>query len=446
MFCAGKGAGKTLSCAREAIRLAVLNRGCLGVVTAPTYRMLEGSTERTLMALFDNTMRATKVSLVKRYRKSQKLLQLVNGSEILFLSLDAGAQRLEGLDLAWFWVDEAGGLSDGQGRAVWNELCARLRSTLAVRHCGIVSTSPKGRRGVVGHFVEAVERKDPDYEIIRSWSTKNPFLPPGFVARMRANYSDREIRQEIYGEILDNEGTVYAEAYREEVHVRPFELPRRRDGSVLGEVYVAIDWGYNHPAVLFIHHDVETGIDTVFHEFVEDHMDHWSLIQTVVQETEKQWHFKLKAAYPDPNPKAAVEQLVAAYKGGLPCIYILGDDQDIRTGVDIVRGRFMPAEGRPKLFISSALRETRSRRGLLKALKAYQWRAHDGEATDRPDKDGVNDHVCDALRYYCLNRYRYGEQQTEWPCDVYAPYTADRAGNIIPISTDPRRRGAGRRR
>ncbi|HEX6818439.1 MAG TPA: hypothetical protein VF120_08695 [Ktedonobacterales bacterium] len=166
-YVGGVGAGKTMAGAVRAIARALDAPGSLGLIGAPTYPMLRDATQRTVFALLERvswtdrgierpaqsaeglkpldaggqgpsgprsrvpaihgresvslavprSLRAGRVTqshgregkdgtLPYTYNKSEGHLMLANGSEILLRSLDE-PDRVRGLNLAWFWLDEA---------------------------------------------------------------------------------------------------------------------------------------------------------------------------------------------------------------------------------------------------------------------------------------------------------------------------------------------------
>ncbi len=64
-----------------------------------------------------------------------------------------------------------------------------------------------------------------------------------------------------------------------------------------------------------------------------------------------------------------------------------------------------PIQGDPKLFFSTSLNNHHPR-GVLSALRVYSYPEEaDGKPVcEKPIKDGISDHACDALRYYIVAR------------------------------------------
>ena len=71
----------------------------------------------------------------------------------------------------------------------------------------------------------------------------------------------------------------------------------------------------------------------------------------------------------------------------------------ILEGIELIRAGLKTGSGEVSLFIHSRCEK------LIRAMQAYHYGQHGGEL---PVKDGVHDHLIDALRYYYVNRGRGG--------------------------------------
>lgn len=78
------------------------------------------------------------------------------------------------------------------------------------------------------------------------------------------------------------------------------------------------------------------------------------------------------------------------------------EEQAIAQGISVAASMLDPAIGEPRLLFSDHLSRTTkgSTAPVIAALLAYRWTLNaDGEITDIPLKDKVNDHAADWLRY-----------------------------------------------
>lgn len=190
------GSGKSQALCQEAIRLAYINSGCLGLLGAPTYPMLRDATQRALLSLLqENEIRYD-------HHKSEGYIELsLTGSRILLRSLD-DYERLRGTNLAWFGVDELTYCKE----EAWLRLEGRLREPKAKRHCGFGVWTPKGRDWVYRRFVSS---ENPEYSVIFAKPRENQHIlatDPAFYDRLQSTYGDSFYRQEVLGEylVMDN--------------------------------------------------------------------------------------------------------------------------------------------------------------------------------------------------------------------------------------------------
>lgn len=191
-FTGGVGSGKTRAgCVKTLIESQ--QAGTLGVVAAPTYPMLRDATLRTWLHL------ARRAGVLAAFKHSTMSATLVNGSEVWFRSADE-PDRLRGPNIGWFWLDEAAMMEID----VWHIMLGRLREAPGKAW---VTTTPRG-----GNWIYKIWAKEPQpgYELIRSSTRENRFLPADFVHSLEQSYTRRFARQEIEGEfLLDTPGALW---------------------------------------------------------------------------------------------------------------------------------------------------------------------------------------------------------------------------------------------
>ncbi len=141
-YVGGIGAGKTFAGALRALLHAQSLPGSLGLIGAPTERMLRDAAARAFFSLLPP-------DLLARYHRTDGRLTLANGAEILLRSLDQ-PDRVRGLNLAWFWLDEA----PWAGHYAWRLLTGRLRQSDVdpARLAGWATGTPRGRDGYARDF------------------------------------------------------------------------------------------------------------------------------------------------------------------------------------------------------------------------------------------------------------------------------------------------------
>lgn len=212
------GSGKSAALCQEAIRLAYLNPGRLGLIGAPTYSMLRDATARALTEFLEEAR------IDFELNRSDGFVLLADvGSKILLRSMEE-YERLRGTNLAWFGLDE---LTYTHEEA-WTRLEARLRDPKAKRLCGFAVWTPKGHDWVWRRFMGD---RVPGYGVVLARPFENRHLlqaVPDFYERLRHSYGEKFFEQEVMGQYVDDEeGRVYDSFVREE-HVRELKVQGAR--------------------------------------------------------------------------------------------------------------------------------------------------------------------------------------------------------------------------
>lgn len=184
------GCGKSQALSYEALFLSQMNTGLLGLVGAPTYRMLEDSTQRTFFDVLE------KEGIDYTFHKQDNRVRLTaTGSEVIFRSME-NPERLRGPNLAWFALDELTYTRED----AWTRMLGRLRHPEATRLCGCAVWTPKGFDWVYNRFVES---RPADHLLVQATPKENIHLPADFYEQLKRSYGERFYRQEVLGEYLD---------------------------------------------------------------------------------------------------------------------------------------------------------------------------------------------------------------------------------------------------
>ena len=172
------GSGKSQALCIEAIKLAYLYAGRLGLLVAPTYPLLRDATQTTLFDILE------KNGIPYEHSKGENTVVLTDvRSRILFRPVEE-FDRLRGMNLAWFGLDE---LTYTQEDA-WVVLEGRLRDPKAKRLCGFATWTPKGFDWVYRRFM--LEPVD-GYETVIAEPFENRHLLkriPDFYERLKRSY------------------------------------------------------------------------------------------------------------------------------------------------------------------------------------------------------------------------------------------------------------------
>ena len=199
-FVSGIGAGKTFSGAVEILRMPP---GSVGLVAAPTYRMLADATIATMKDIFGD--------LIVEYVKSDMTMRLVDDKKILLRSAD-DPEKLRGPNLGWFWLDEGAMMPP----LAWKIMVGRLRLQPGRAW---VTTTPRGKANWV--YINFVRDGRPDlFETIQCNTRSNIYLPEFFLEQLEAQYTGAWREQEFEGQFVDfNQNAAY-EQFKRKINVR----------------------------------------------------------------------------------------------------------------------------------------------------------------------------------------------------------------------------------
>ena len=195
------GTGKTGAIAQEGIKLAYMNRDCMGILAAPTYRMLHDVLRPMLYEILISN------EIPYKPNKSEESLYLPEPNATILLRSADDPTKLIGRNCAWFGVDEASYVVEDS----WRRLEARLRDPKATHLCGFGGWTPNGLNWIWRRFLS--DQKVPGYEVIMARPGENRAIlakTPDYYERLKASYDERFYRQEVLGEYLDLfSGAVY---------------------------------------------------------------------------------------------------------------------------------------------------------------------------------------------------------------------------------------------
>lgn len=221
LFVGGVGSGKTRAGAVEVLRMPAYSTG---MVVAPTYPMLRDATLRTIMEL------ATKARVLKQFNKADMSAELVDGKRVLFRSAD-DPDRLRGPNLGWFYLDEAALMSP----EAWLVMIGRLRESPGKAWA---TSTPRGFNWLYETFVNG----GTDYEVVKSSTRDNPYLPKEFIASLERSYTSDWQKQEIEGEFTDPTGAMFQRRWFETVDKAPEGLKWARYWDLAASVKTTADY------------------------------------------------------------------------------------------------------------------------------------------------------------------------------------------------------------
>src|SRR5579859_3610806 len=313
-YVGGVGAGKTTAGAIRAILRALKYPGSLGLIGAPTYPMLHDATERTFFEILPP-------GLIAAYHKSTGHLTLASGSEILFRSLDA-PDSVRGLNLAWFWLDEAPLAS----YYAWQILKGRLRQR-GVSTAAWATGTPRGRDGF---WLDFEERPRPSHALFRAATHINARnLPPDYIAEL--GYSGAFALQEIEGLFVAFEGLVYSFDATPQGHLRD-----PRPDAVWPEVIGGIDWGFANPTAALVFGLDGDGRAWQLDEFYQRRAGLEDVVLPAILELTRRYQVRRWYCGPD-EPEHITALAAALAREGLPALALKADNA-VRAGIQTITG------------------------------------------------------------------------------------------------------------
>lgn len=380
-YIGGFGSGKTHILVIEALLCCggAKTRGCIG---APTYRMLEDTTQQKFFELCP-------LSWIKNYSKSRNMVTLRNGTEVLFRSMD-NPGRLASLELNWFGIDEAGLVKED----TFKMLVGRLRSG-GIRR-GFVVGNPAGlTHWTYDYFVKLAGKHPELFRLVQAPTYDNTYLPTQYITDMETSFGMETayFKQYVLGQFVAFEG-----AFWPNFNAMPYptghvmsrqdalEFSQKPGGVRYGRVF---DFGFEHPFVAMWY--MTDGISMVFFdEYVQKHgLIKQHCMQMRTQENAHQDWFgphRYQAAWTDHEAVSRAE--VAAAKDddgksiGFTCI---PTEKKVMESILLVQALF----GMRRLFITNNCERA------LREIPSYHCKGEVlGEEPERIDDD-----TCCCLRY-----------------------------------------------
>ena len=348
----GIGSGKTTAGCLRALRLAAAQPGSLGLIAAPTEAMLRDATARTFLQLLPRR-------LIAAHLKSEARLTLTNGSEVLFRSVE-DPDHARGLNLAWFWLDEA----PLAGHYAWQVLKGRLRQR-GYTTAGWATGTPHGRDNFWRDFEQHPASNHALYRA--ATATNLPNLPDDFIAQL--GYTGAFSDQELYGLFTAFEGLVYA--FEPALGGNLAHPPADPHWS---EIIGGIDWGYTNPsAALVFALDGDTRVWQLDEFYQRRAALHDTLIPAILALTRRH-HVRTWYCGPD-EPEHIAALQTALLRAGLPSCALPAEDA-VRPGIQTVTrllGR--RGDGTRGLYVAPRCVHTIAEYGIYQYPASGEWGA-----------------------------------------------------------------------
>lgn len=329
----------------------------IGIIGAPTYKLLNQS---TLVKFFSNFPQ-----LRKHYKDQKGELVLPTGGTVFARSFDQPF-GVEGITADWIWLDEGGQMP----LLAWTVARSRVAMT---RGQILITTTPYALNWLYTDFYLPWQRRqDPQLSVYTWKSIENPHFPKEHFEAEKRRLSPEEFSRRYCGEFTKMEGLVY-DLPQDQI-IEPKEIPNIKD------ILLGLDFGFHNPAAGVV---IKVTTDNVF--YITDEYYEPNKTQDELEDDLKalQRTVPFRQVYPDP---AEPDRIAAMKKHGF---YIRAVDKNVMLGIDKVRELIR----KKQLFVFSRCRN------FLDEINYYHYDA--SKPKEEPMKE--KDHLMDAVRYALYN-------------------------------------------
>ena len=346
----GVGSGKSYVATLNIVIHALRNPGSLSVIVMPNHSAIKN----VAYVLFEELCPK---QLIKSINLSDRDIKLTNGSRIIFRSGhdESGIQKLRGISISAFWVDEISLLPE----SVWDVLVGRLRQ-YNMPYLGIATSNPR-RNWTYHKFI--LKDLSNEYLLLKDIATTtNTFLPQEYVDTLKQEYTGAHYNQELLGQFVAFEGLVYDFKIK--------ELPEYKNS----EVFYGFDVGWTDPMAIV----VVKKIGTEYYVVDELYKTHLTNDDVIIEFKKLMSKWGEGKVFCDPSAPGTIETLKRA---GIKIVAAKNKREDgIRVTSNMVNSN---------LFISITCEN------LITEGQDYVF-------NDSDSKTLGTDHLCDALRYVCF--------------------------------------------
>ncbi len=405
----GRRVGKSEMVVQHLIRHAIETPHGLSWYVAPTYKDAYEIGFTKFMEHIEQLLPA-----ISKVHQTHLCIEWVNGHVTYFKGAE-NEKSLRGRGLTLVVLDEVAFMKE----QVWSRI---IRPSL-MDHGGdaILLTTPNGR-----NWFHQLYEACPRWNNWSRWhwpTEMNPLIGEDEISELKQTLAEFDYRQEIMGEFVTLSGSVYDD-YTIDNHA-DWDFVYDDTEHAIG---IGLDFGFaSATAVCFMAHNINTDIVECFDQLYLSRTPMEVIADQIDQVLDRHGIPKrLVKLYTDPAGNA--EEL----SSGLSPVDMLrrrnfvveNKGTRIFPGVAMVRSfiRNMAGERKLMVHVEECPDVDRSLLGYIYATGAH------GIILEEPFKDGIHDHMCDAIRYYFVNRFdtakyvakhpdmhQYGQQRRSRP-------------------------------
>lgn len=407
----GRRAGKSVSCFQDMLIHCLNTPGAMAWWVAPTYAEAREIGYEEFKKYFEVLSPA-----VAAVHHSAMRVEFKNGSKMYFKGADR-KDSLRGRGLTFLVIDEAAFVPE----EVWRKI---LRPALSDKHGrAILISTPNGKNWFFDQYQQANPPSRKSWKTYFWPSSINPLMTPEEIEAVREELSDSDFRQEFMAEYLTKAGQVYDDFSDLNV-IDEFTLNLHTH-----DLYVGIDFGFANPsAACFMAVNKQTDEVIQFAEVYRERMKMEDFL-TEINDTLHRFGASprdVHTIYTDPAGNASEITSGVSPVDFLRKTYtVLNRGTLIAPGLVLVRKFIKNANGRRKFFVYNQCTFT------IKSFNGYTYKhkQNTAEINEEPDKDGIHDHMCDAVRYFFVNRFDNAKYVAKEP--LLTPYYTKEYSGII---------------
>ena len=383
----GRRSGKTKAVIQQAIRHSLNDPDRLVFLVGPTFKLAREVLFEEFLTYYDDLL-----PLIKNCHMSQMRVRFHNGSTMYFKGSD-NPDSLRGRSITLYIADEAAFHKPD----TWNLV---VRPSLSDRKGeAIMISTPNGRNWFYDIYNQ-------DRWSSYHWTTaSNTLIDAEEIEMAKEEMSDVDFRQEYMAEFITRAGRVYSDFDDSNItdvdHV--YDLKKY-------DYYLGCDFGYaSITAVCLVAVNRYNNTVTIIDELYVSRLQMEDVI-TAIQVMISKHGIRQKdiiQLYSDPAGNA--EELTSGLspvdelrRGGFT---VTNKATRINPGLALMRAFIKNAKGERKFFVHRSCKET------IRSLEGYQYDVNriTHVVKEEPLKDGIHDHMADAIRYFFVNKYDYAK-------------------------------------
>jgi phage terminase large subunit-like protein len=210
----GWGSGKTMTLMGKALKLSAINAPLMGIWAVPDYAHIHDTIIPTLADTDPETGDPWFLEPGQyHYHETRHVLTWDGGGPIQFVTAE-NPRSIAGPNAAWCATDEPGSVK----REAWRNTIARVRHPSATLRQKIAAGTPEGLNYLADLFGPD---RDPSHRVYRMATTDNTYLPPEYLAQIRANATEAELAAYLEGKFVNITGALAYPAFAAETQIKP---------------------------------------------------------------------------------------------------------------------------------------------------------------------------------------------------------------------------------